>query len=92
VIDRDVPLCRSEDLVSAPLGREIAMLDIESGSYYILDDVAAFVWERLAAPATLAELCGALQTRFDVTPAQCEADLRPFLQALHEKGLVRIVA
>jgi hypothetical protein len=91
VIGRDVALQRSEELVSAPLGRELAMLNIDSGKYYVLDDVAAFVWERLAAPSTAAQLCAALQSRFEVTPAQCEADLLPFLQALHDKGLVRIV-
>ena len=87
-----MPLLRSDELVSAPLGREIAMLNIDSGSYYILDDVAAFVWERLAQPITLGELCGAVQRRFEVTTARCEADLLPFLQALHDKGLVHIVA
>jgi hypothetical protein len=91
MIDPHSRLVRTGDLVTAPLGDETAMLDLASGSYYILDDIAAVIWASLQTPTTAAQLCAALQQRYDVTPSQCEADVMPFLQALHGQGLVRIV-
>ncbi|HEX8744013.1 MAG TPA: PqqD family protein [Thermoleophilaceae bacterium] len=89
MIDRSAVLRRSDDHVSAPLEEWLVMMDIDAGKYYLLDDVASFVWTRLAAPTPVEELVADLCTRYDVTPARCEADVLPFLTELHEKGLVQ---
>jgi hypothetical protein len=65
------------------------MLDIERGSYYVLDDVAAFVWDRLGTPTPVRALIDGLQERYAVEPARCEADVLPFLDELVDRGLVR---
>jgi Coenzyme PQQ synthesis protein D (PqqD) len=82
---------RVSDLVTAPLGKEIAMLNIDSGSYFVLDEIAAAIWARLESPITPARICDDLRQRYDVAPAQCEADVLTFLGMLHAKGLLRIV-
>jgi hypothetical protein len=91
MLSPDTVIVHNGDLVSAPLGEETAMLDVDSGNYYILDDVASAIWEGLATETTPARLCAQLLERFDVTPAQCETDVMRFLDTLHGKGLVRIV-
>lgn len=91
MIDREAVLVRTNELVTAPMGRELAMMNIESGSYFILDEIAAFIWERLAEPTSAAALCASLTERYDVSGAQCEADILPFLHNLNGRGLVRIV-
>lgn len=65
------------------------MMDIDAGKYYLLDDIASFVWTRLAEPTPVADLVTELCSRYDVTPSNCEADVLPFLTELHEKGLVQ---
>jgi hypothetical protein len=75
--------------VSAPLDEWLVMMDIDAGKYYLLDDVASVVWTRLAAPTSVADLVDELCSRYDVDPSRCEADVLPFLTALHEKGLVQ---
>lgn len=85
-------LVRADHHVSAPLGEALAMMDVDAGRYYLLDDVAAAVWARLARPTPVAELLAELQRTYDVEPARCEADVLPFLRRLHEKGLVRVQA
>ena len=82
-------LVRVDSHVSAPLGEEVAMLDIDSGAYYLLDDIAAFIWARLAEPTSVTALVSALQEHYDVTAEQCNADVLRFLGHLHDKGLVR---
>ena len=65
------------------------MMDIDRGKYYLLDDIASFVWTRLASPTSVGDLVAELCSRYDVAPSRCEADILPFLAELHEKGLVQ---
>jgi hypothetical protein len=89
MLERTMVLRRTDDHVRAPLDEWLVMMDIDAGKYYLLDGVAAFVWERLAAPTAVSDLVAALCSRYDVTAARCEADVLPFLSQLHEKGLVQ---
>jgi hypothetical protein len=92
VITPDTLLERNPDLVTAPLGDELAMMDVDTGTYFVLDEIAAFIWDQLAEKMTLASLLDALQRHYDVSPERCESDVLPFLLKLHAKQLVRIAA
>ena len=89
MIERSAVLRRTDDHVSAPLEEWLVMMDIDAGKYYLLDDIASFVWTRLAAPTSVADLVDELCSQYDVAPSRCEADVLPFLTELHEKGLVQ---
>jgi hypothetical protein len=88
MLDRTTVLRRSDAHVSAPLEDCLVMMDIDAGTYYMLDGIASVVWDRLEAPASVDDLVNELCSRYDVTPARCEADLLPFLDRLREKRLV----
>jgi hypothetical protein len=92
MITPDTLLERNPDMVTAPLGNELAMMDVDTGTYFVLDDIAAFIWERLSEKTTLRALLDALQQQYDVSPERCESDVLPFLLKLHAKQLVRIAA
>jgi hypothetical protein len=81
-------LRRTDEHVSAPLDESLVMMDVDAGKYYLLDDVASVLWERLERPTQVADLVSELCSRYDVTSERCEADIVPFLTQLHEKGLV----
>jgi hypothetical protein len=85
-------LVRTDRHVSAPLGEALAMMDIDAGTYYLLDDVAATLWSALAAPTRVEDLVDDLLGRYDVDRARCESDVLPFLDALRKKGLLRVQA
>ena len=89
MLERSSVLRRADEHVSAPLDEWLVMMDIDAGKYYLLDDVASFVWTKLAAPTSVADLVDELCSRYDVAASQCEADVLPFLTELHEKGLVQ---
>ena len=80
------------DLVSAPLGVESMMMDVDRGTYYWMDGIGTRVWERLKVPTTVAVLCTELQAEYDVSPEQCEVDVCAFLEELRRKGLVTVVS
>jgi hypothetical protein len=92
MLTRSQVVQRAGDLITAPMGGELAMMDMESGTYFVLDEVAAFIWERLAGPLTVADLCAELQGRYEVEPSRCETDTLAFLEGLRGKGLLVVLS
>ncbi len=75
--------------VSAELGGEKVIVQLDSGIYYGLEEVGAFVWSLLVEkPRSVAELQAAILEEFDVEPEQCLADLRALLAELAEEKLI----
>ncbi|MDO5499586.1 MAG: PqqD family peptide modification chaperone [Propionibacteriaceae bacterium] len=81
---------RSDLLANDVSESETVMLDITAGSYYGLRDVSKAIWDRLAAPVSVDELCEDLMAEFDVDRPTCERETIGFLNQLRERGLVVI--
>jgi hypothetical protein len=92
ILAPDSRVVRSDEPVTAEVGDTLIMLSVANGQYYGLNDIATAIWQRLEAPTTVADLCAALQQVFDVSPQRCEAEVLGFLQQLHAKDLVHILA
>lgn len=60
--------------------------DIERGKYFELRDLGAFIWNLLETPADLEAIVSGVVEEYDVEPAQCEADVRKFLDQLCDAG------
>ncbi len=82
---------RSDRQVAANLDGEVAILDLDKGLYFGLQDVGAHVWEALQKPLSVDEICASVVAHFDVTPEVCRADLMKFLSSLHEIGMIEVV-
>jgi hypothetical protein len=67
---------------------ELVMMGQEQGEYYGLRDVAASIWQHLAEPRTLDELCGLVADEYAVTTQACRDDVVVFLDELLAKALV----
>lgn len=91
LLDRNFVVQRSDDLVVGAVGDELAMMSLDTGTYFMLDKVAAIIWERLNAPVAVADLVGELLELYDVDPNRCEADVLAFLRKLLAQRLVRVV-
>ena len=72
------------ETVLVPIRRQIGDLE----SIYTLNDVATFIWERLAEPATVAEIARALDDAFAGDPAEIRSDLGEFLAELLSLGAI----
>jgi hypothetical protein len=66
-------------------------MHIESGNYFGLNEVASFIWNQLERPLTIAEICAAVLSEFDVDEARCETDALAFLQGMVEDDLAQVV-
>jgi hypothetical protein len=82
---------RSDDLAVGAMGDELAMMSLHTGTYFVLDKVAARIWERMSNPVAVVDLVDELLELYDVAPNRCEADVLAFLQKLLARGLVRVL-
>lgn len=64
------------------------MMNIESGTYYVLDEVGSYIWSCLSTPTSVTELLRALQEDYEVGPDRCEREVVPFLERISAKQLI----
>lgn len=79
---------RAAEVMEAELGDELVALDVQSGSSFALNEVAASVWRRLSEPRSFEQLRDELVSDYDVPVEQCTRELHQLLDDLAEKGLV----
>lgn len=68
------------------------MMNIESGSYHGLNEVGSIIWQQLAQPIRVSQVCRAVEQEFDVAPERCHADTLAFLNKMLTDGLIKLVA
>ncbi len=68
--------------------QEAIVLDLETSVYYSLNDVGAFIWEKLGAGATLAEVVDALCAEYDVPARDAEKDVEDLVGKLRAEKLL----
>lgn len=79
-----------EDLVSAELSDEVAILHLQSGIYYGLNEVGAFIWKLIQAPISVDQINEAVFGEFDVPMEQCRQDVSKLLAKLAKENLIEI--
>lgn len=84
-----VVVCTDENL-SCDMQGEAVVLNLETGTYFGLNPIAAFIWQLIQKPAKVSFVREELLKEFRVDASQCEADLLSFLKQLSANGLVRI--
>jgi len=57
-------------------------MDVESGSYLILNTTGRIIWEQLEQPILVAVLIKNLMTRFSVDEKTCTAETLDFLNKI----------
>ncbi len=70
---------------------EAVILDINSGTYYGLNDVSNRVWQWLQTPCSQKDLVESLLEEYDVSLEKASADLDRLLQKMVSTGLVEVV-
>jgi Coenzyme PQQ synthesis protein D (PqqD) len=86
----DSLVVRTEGLMSTPLDREVVILNPARDNYVGLDEVGRRVWDLLATPNSVKDLCLQVTGEFDGDPRQIEEDVLAFLTELANEGLVDV--
>jgi len=83
-------VARTGGLVESQIDNEIVALNIESGVCYGLNSVGARVWQMLAAPIRVNDICRALIAEYEVDPDLCEHEVIELIMHLHAEKLVAV--
>lgn len=70
---------------------EAVILDLESGTYYSLNETGNQIWQWLQKPKTFSELSKLILDEYDVPPEEALRDLQNLLQEMVNTGLIEIV-
>lgn len=81
---------RAREVLFSQLDDELLAIDANAGYCYSLTGPAGKIWELIAAPITLDDLCAALRRRYAVDEQTCLADVSELLLDLRRAGLVEV--
>lgn len=79
-----------DDVLVRILDGEAVLLNLDSESYFGLDEVGARMWTLLTESDTIQAAYDALLEEYDVAPEQLRADLIDLIRQLTEHGLATL--
>ncbi len=83
---------QAETPITAPMDEGVMMFSQETAHYYSLQEVAKDIWERIAEPIRVDDLCaGLLQDYEDVGEKECHEQVIAFLTEMLADDLIQIV-
>ncbi|MDO8678752.1 MAG: PqqD family peptide modification chaperone [Acidobacteriota bacterium] len=89
-LSRSSTVRRNPDLLHAVAGDDILMMSVEAGTYFGLEQVGARIWELVADPITVEQICARLIDEYDVGSDVCEAEVLAFLAHLAEQHIIYV--
>ena len=84
-------IARANELMSSPVDDELVLLNLPRNNYIGLDRIGRRIWELLATPQRISDLCRQLGQEFAGEPEQIETDVLVFVDELVGEGLVRVM-
>jgi hypothetical protein len=77
-----------DEVLSAKVGDETVLLNLETGMYHSLDPVGTRFFELIKANGDLGAAHGAMLAEFEVSAERLEADLSRLCETMLAKGLL----
>jgi len=92
MLQHDAIVSVKSDVLFSDLGKEVVMLNAETGTYYGLEGVGVTIWNLIqqAKPARI--IHATVVSEYCVDPTECWNDLTDFLGDLEKKGLIEITS
>lgn len=72
------------DTILVPVGKTV----LDSNGLFVLNELGAFIWERLPGAETEAEICDAILAEYEVSPEEAAADVADFLEKLRQLNII----
>jgi hypothetical protein len=91
-IDLDSVVVQTEDLLSSELDGDTVLMSVTQAAYYGMDATAQRIWNMIAQPSRVGDLCEQLISDYAVERSACEQDVCAYLTELNKESLIRIVA
>ena len=89
-INSDTWIVQAPHLLTTELDGETVLMSLAQAAYYGLDSTAQRIWDLIAQPQRVANLCETLIAEYAVSRQTCQGQVCAFLTELHKEGLVHI--
>lgn len=89
-IPMDRRVHKPEHVLLRELEGEAILLDLETETYFGLDEIGTRVWQALLASPSVGEACEALLEELDVAPAVLRDDVERLVGELVDAGLLEL--
>lgn len=87
-MDLDLHPCRSVAVKWRVLDEEGVLVHLESGTYFSLNPVGLFIWDRCTGGLTVRDIAEGVVAEFEVEAEEARGDLEEFLEALADQDLI----
>jgi hypothetical protein len=84
----DTPVSQNPEVVSREVEGELVLLDLESATYFGLNQVGSRVWTLVSELGSLRKVCEAMEREYAVPREQLERDVLSLARELRDKGLL----
>ncbi len=78
-----------QQVVHDTIDGEVVSINLESGNYYSMNDLAAEIWNWIHAEGMHSKIVRRLYEQYDGNPSEMADSLERFIQQLLEEGLIR---
>jgi hypothetical protein len=89
--NKDV-VAQGGNAVIAEINGEIVALDAAKGTCYGMNKIATRVWNLIAAPRPIREICDVLLDEYEIDAPTCEKQVLELLEDLDKEGLLEVSA
>ena len=79
-----------QEVMSQEVSGETVLLDLQSESYFGLDEVGTRIWQLLQEHGDLQFVFEIMQQEYDVEPDKLKADLDELIEKLRKSGLITL--
>lgn len=90
--DADILVRNDGGLLTTVVDGELIGMSVEQGACYGLDAIGTRIWDLLAEPRSIADLCDLLTAEYQVEPSDCLKDVLDLAENLRAEGLVTVRA
>ncbi len=80
----------SKNVFAQEIDEETIILDSETQEYFSINEIGKVIWSLIEEKKNLEEIKAEMLDMYEVPEEQIEKDLLNFIQALEQKGLIKV--
>lgn len=88
MIDINTTVSQLEGIDVTDLNGEKVMMNLETGQYFVLNEVASRIWELIESPILVNEVINSLLKEYDIDNNNCETAVIEFISRLNYAKLI----
>lgn len=89
-INENTLINRKNNIPFKKLGKDLVILDLNTGDYFALNEVAGFIWERINGKDSLGKIAQKLARVYNIKQEPALKDTLTFAKLLMQNNLVAV--